>query len=339
MNIQERIALAPFTTLRLGGPARFFIEAQTEKEIEEAIAHAHERTMSLFVLGAGSNLLVPDAGVEGVVLKITSRDITFEQDGDGTLLIADAGVPWEKIVDAASDRDLFGIENLAGIPGTMGGASVQNIGAYGAELADAFAYADCIDSITGAHRRIAQAEAEAEFAYRASFFKMHRELVIVRVALRLSKNALPNIAYPDLARANVFGTPLDAPRKIAHVVRAIRANKFPHAEKSAGSFFKNPVVSCDLARSLRKRFPGLPLFPQEDDAIKVSLAWLLDHALSLKGFSMGRVRLYEKQPLVVVARDGATAADVNALADEVAKRVFDATGIEIEREVETFGVR
>jgi UDP-N-acetylmuramate dehydrogenase len=337
MKQQFNVPLAPFTTFHIGGPARVFIEAHNEEEIKDAIIYAREKNLPLYPLGAGSNLLVPDAGVEGVVLKIALNDISFENNGDETFLVAGAGISWGKIVDAASKRELFGVENLAGIPGTAGGATAQNIGAYGAELADIFVYADCINKKTGEGKRIARAE--AAFAYRASFFKTHREFIIVRVALRLLKNATPNIAYPDLARAGENGIPLSTPSEIACAIRAIRAKKFPLSKKegTAGSFFKNPIISQNLADMLKKQFPGLPLFSQEDGTIKISLAWLLDHALSLKGFSRARVRLYETQPLIVVARDGATATDVGALADEIAQRVFSATGIAIEREVETFG--
>ena len=336
---QTAVLLAPFTTFHIGGPARVLIEAHTDTEVEGAIAYAREHNLPLFPLGAGSNILVPDTGVEGVVLKITSDDIAFQIKENETFLIAGAGVLWEKIINAASERNLFGIENLAGIPGTMGGASVQNIGAYGAEFADVFEYADVIDSTTGVHKRVTRTE--ASFAYRTSFFKKHRELVVLRVALHLSKQGIPNITYPDLARASENGTPLKTPSEIARAIRAIRSEKFPRAadEGTAGSFFKNPIIPRSLADSLARNFPGLPAFLQEDGEVKVPLAWLLDHALSLKGYSKGLVRLYEKQPIVIVTRAGATATDVDAFARDIADRVFAATGIAIEREVETFGAR
>ncbi|MFA6279117.1 MAG: UDP-N-acetylmuramate dehydrogenase [Candidatus Paceibacterota bacterium] len=338
MNLQEHVSLAPFTTFGVGGEARFFIEAHTDSEVEDAIAYAHERALSLYILGAGSNILVPDDGVDGVVLKMSLQDIAFENAGDNTLLIADAGAPWEKVVDVANERCMFGIENLAGIPGTVGGAVVQNIGAYGAELADVFEYADVISSVDGTCRRISRDE--AAFAYRTSFFKEHREYIILRAALRLSKSALPNLTYPDLARMSASGTPLATPTEITSAIRAIRATKFPLAGKgTAGSFFKNPITSAALASSLAQNFPGLPVFTQEGDSVKISLAWLLDQALSLKGFSKDHVRLYEHQPLVIVASTGATAAEVDAFANEIAGRVFKATGIMIEREVEMFGTQ
>jgi len=337
MKLHEHVPLAPLTTLGVGGEAHFFGEAQTDGDIEEAITHARAHMLPLYLLGAGSNLLVPDEGVEGVVVKITMHDILFQDEGDTVLLIADAGAPWGKIVDAANARGLFGIQNLAGIPGTMGGAVVQNIGAYGAELADVFAYADVIDSTSGIHSQINRTD--AAFGYRTSFFKKYRALIIARAALCLSKKGTPNLSYPDLAGAHASGAPLATPAEISCAVRAIRADKFPNSpdEGTAGSFFKNPIVDEKTLARLRVQYPGFPAYPVSTGGGKISLAWLFDHALSLKGYAKGNVRLYEKQPLVVVARAGATAAEVDAFACDIAKYVYDAIGIIIEREVETFG--
>lgn len=338
-RVLTNVSLAPLTTLGVGGTARFYIEAHTEKDIEEAITLARHHNLPLLTLGKGSNILVPDAGIEGVVLKMSLRDIKVEENGDDVLFIAGAGALWEDVVDEAAARSVFGIENLAGIPGSVGGAAVQNIGAYGAELADTFEYADSIDSTTGMKRRITRAD--AALAYRTSTFKKNRTFIITRVALRLTKRAVPNIAYADLERARIEGTPLSTPLEIARAVRSIRALKFPESrgEGTAGSFFKNPIVDEETLARLRAQYPGMPVYPVSTGGGKVSLAWLLDHALSLKGLSRGAARLYEKQPLIIVARAGARAREVNELADLVAERVFAATGIRIEREVETFGAR
>lgn len=344
MKLQEHVPLAPHTTLGVGGAARFFARAETIEDVRQALALARERALSLFPLGGGSNVLVADAGVEGIVLKLAMRDIAIEEDAESVRIVAGAGTLWEDVVEAAAVRGAYGAENLAGIPGTLGGAVVQNIGAYGAELSSVFEYADAALGATGALWRFTSAE--AAFGYRASAFKENRALIVVRVALRFDKRGAPNLAYPDLARA-AAGVSLATPADIARAVRAIRALKFPPPalEGSAGSFFKNPVVSREFADSLIRRFPGLPAFPQAahrairggDAGVKISLAWLLDSALSLKGFSRGGARLYERQPLVIVTSEGATTADIEALAADVEARVLAATGIAIEREVEMFG--
>jgi len=339
MDAQTSVPLARLTTFHIGGPATALIHADTQEDISTALDYARESGLPLYVLGAGSNLLVPDEGVHGVVLHMRMSDMAMEDDGEQILLIAGAGAMWEDIVDAACASDLYGIENLAGIPGTLGGAVVQNIGAYGAELAPVFAYAEVVDSATGKESRITREE--ALFAYRSSLFKKHPELIIVRVALALAKRAPLQTAYADLVRAREAGTPLTTPKEVAHAVRGIRARKFPTPAEggTAGSFFKNPVITEEVAVALAERYPGLPTFPQGEGMVKVPLAWILDHALALKGYAKGPVRLYEKQPLVIVAESGARAEDVDALASEIHARVFDATNIIIEREVETFGAR
>lgn len=339
MRIDEYVPLAPLTTLGVGGRARFFAEVQTEKDIEEAVSYAHAHGLAIYPIGAGSNILVPDKGVDGLVMKISMRDIALHDAGEEMFLVADAGARWEDVVDHAVERGLYGIENLAGIPGTAGGAAVQNVGAYGAEFENVFEYADAFNVLTSSIERITRSQ--ASFAYRTSFFKAHREFIIVRIALRLVKNSVPDISYPDLKRVRLEGVSLSTPIEIAAAVRAIRSKKFPHSEDegTAGSFFKNPVITKEVADVIAKRFPDAPMFPQKEGMIKMSLAWLLDHALALKGFSQGNVRLYEKQPIIIVTRSGASAAEVDAFAHEVVQRVLVATNIHIEREVESFGDR
>lgn len=339
LRFQTQVPLAPLTTLGIGGVSQFFVEAYTEKDIEAAVAYARAHHLSLFPLGNGSNVLVPDSGVAGLVVKMSLRDLAFQDGSDEALLVAGAGVAWDSVVDYAAERGFFGVENLAGIPGTVGGAAVQNIGAYGAELADVFEYADVLSSVTGARRRISRAE--ASFAYRTSFFKEHKEYIILQVAVRLAKAAVPNIAYADLAQVHASGESLSTPADIARAVRAIREKKFPKnpEEGTAGSFFKNPVVSPEVFSSLAQRFPDLPSFAQKDGTKKIPLAWILDKVLSLKGFARERVRLYENHSLIVVAKKGARAAEVDAFVSEISARVFQATGITIEREVETFGAQ
>ncbi len=342
MKLQEHVALAPFTTFRIGGPARYFIEAKSDDDIREALEFARAKNLELFILGSGSNILVPDDGIDAVVLKVVNLDIgcpsvVVNLDIRCPRLIAGAEARWDDVVDTAVARGLFGIENLAGIPGSVGGAVVQNIGAYGAELAPCVEYIDAINRTTG--ESIHFSREQAEFGYRTSVFKEKKDFIITRVTLMLNAQGELNISYPDLVKARDAGVALATPREVAHAVRVIRANKFPSDGESgtAGSFFKNPVVSKTKADELARRFQELPMFPQGDDTTKISLAWILDHALSLKGLRVGGARLYEKQPLVIVTEEGATFSDVDELARDVAQRVQDATGISIEREVETFG--
>ncbi len=332
MGIREAEPLRAHTTFKLGGPATLFAQAEDIDDLQQAAALASERGLPLKVLGGGSNLLVPDEGVEAIVVRYAPREVTIEDE----LLIAAAGARWDEVVRAAARAGLWGIENLAGIPGTVGGAVVQNIGAYGAELSETFAYAEVFDRMTGMRRRVFKED--ARFAYRMSAFKQSRQYIVLSAAFMLSRTPAPRLDYKDLRAAYESGELLASPDEIAQAVRAIRAKKFPDLSKegTAGSFFKNPVIPASVAEDLLARYPLLPHFAQPERTVKLSLAWLLDHALSLKGFSMGGARLFERQPLVIATDASATAHDVDALAREVALRVHDAIGVTIEREVETF---
>lgn len=330
------VLLAPHTSLRVGGPARFFVEARSAGDVTEAATLARAQALPLRVLGSGTNILVPDSGVDAVVLACASRTYECVPEDENVLLLSDAGVAWDALVRAASERGLWGIENLAGIPGSTGGALVQNIGAYGAECSRVFAFADVYDLSVGTTRRVFPEE--AALAYRSSVFKRDRNLIIMRVALRLSRAGEPDLRYADLARAYEAGAVLTTPGDVADAVRAIRARKFPAGVEggTAGSFFKNPLLSEADATLLSARFPELPRHPEADGRMKVSLAWLFDHALGLKGFARGPVRLFERQPLVLVALPGARALEIDEFARGIEARVRDELGITIEREVETF---
>jgi UDP-N-acetylmuramate dehydrogenase len=334
MIVRENVVLAPFTTLGVGGRTSFFVEVSSATEIAAAIAFAKKEQLPVFVLGKGSNILVPDEGVSGVVIHFTGRDVVFSRKESHLEILADAGALWDKIVQDVTTEGVFGVENLAAIPGSVAGAVVQNIGAYGSELQSVFAYAAVTDMRTGEHTYIQKTD--AQFGYRTSIFKQHPEHLITQVIFHLPYAACANLAYPDLRKENEKGTPLASPQDIVQAVRAIRAQKFPQ-KGSAGSFFKNPILPAIQASELLQRFPGLPSFSHEEGRTKIPLAWILDRILDLKGYTKGAVRLYEKQPLVIVTSEGATAVDVEMLATDIETRVYEATGIRIEREVETFG--
>lgn len=328
----ERVPLSSLTTLRVGGEARALVTAENESDVREALLAAQSEGLPWYPLGGGSNLLAPDEGYAGIVVKIALPRVSFAEDADGVVAVAEAGVSWDALVRDAALRGLWGIENLAGIPGTTGAAPVQNIGAYGAELADTLIWVEALDPESGEVKRFPK-EACA-FGYRDSTFKRAPGLVILRIALLLARESAPRLGYKDLAHAAHDGVSLSTPAEVGEAVRAIRARKFPDmaVEGTAGSFFKNPTVSRSEFEALRVRFPELPGY-ESAAGMKLSLAWILDHALSLKGHAVGNARLFEAQPLVIVTSEGATARDVDALARDVAARVKELTGIEIEREV------
>jgi len=335
MIVKENELLARHTTFHLGGPARFFIECVSIEDVVEAVSFAQVRSCSFNPLGGGSNVLVPDEGVDGVVAHLSIPGISFEETSTDIRIRVGAGVLWSAVVREVCERGLWGIENLAHIPGTLGGAVVQNIGAYGTELADVFHEAVVLNTATLTRERVSLES--ALFGYRTSVFKTSPSYVVVEATLRLRKNGAPLYRYPDL-RAFGEHNPAATPTEVAAEVTRIRSQKFPSLknEGTAGSFFKNPVLDAAEAAALAQQFPGLPHHQHAEGTIKISLAWILDHVLGLRGYEKDGVRLFENQPLVFVAARGSSAAAVDALADEVSKKVFDATRIVIEREVETF---
>ncbi|MDZ4226163.1 MAG: UDP-N-acetylmuramate dehydrogenase, partial [Patescibacteria group bacterium] len=327
--------LAPYTTFRIGGPARFFVQVNNIEELREAVAFAQEKNLKTFVLGGGSNVLFDDAGFEGLVIKVEIRGVE-EQNPPAGGFIAGAGESWDKLVLRAVEKNLWGIENLSGIPGSVGGAVVQNIGAYGQALSQTLLWVDVYDTTAGKERRLTAQECES--GYRDSIFK-HKpgHYIVLRVALKLSSTGIPNTSYKDLAAR--FGDKIPSSREMREAVLDIRANKFPDLrhEGTAGSFFKNPIVPEAQAHALQARYPELPLFPlPESNEIKVPLGWFLDFrhgVLDIRDIKVGGARMYEKQFLVLVAERDSSSRDVKKLAALVQEKVHVTLGIEIEPEV------
>lgn len=334
MRIEEDVPLRALSTLRVGGPARYLARIKSDSELEAALRFAKERKLPWYVLGHGTNVLPPQKGYEGLVIKMETEKISYTREGSALSLYAKAGASWERVVNLAADLEAWGIENLAGIPGTIGAAPVQNIGAYGTELKDTFSFADVFDTDRMRHVRLFLQD--CEFGYRDSVFRHRPELIITGVGLTLHPDTGPILSYPDLKALHLTGTDLSTVRLVAHAVRMIRAKKFPnmHVCGTAGSFFKNPIVSSAAHKKLLALYPNLPGFTH-GDMVKIPLAFVLDHILHLKGYARGAVRLFEAQPLVLVTEDGAQTHDVELFVEEIKKKIFDITGIIVEQEVRT----
>lgn len=345
LEFRENVPLAPLTTFRVGGAARYLCEARSEEDLRAAAAFAKEKGLSLLVLGGGSNMLVSEEGFPGVVARMTMAGVTREERDGAVFVTAAAGESWDGLVAWAVAWGLWGVENLSLIPGTVGAAPVQNIGAYGTEVKDVIESVRAMDLGTGAIRDFSNAE--CRFSYRESFFKTEegKRFAILSVTFRLSAAPRPNLSYKDLAEAFV-GKQSPSLSEIRAAVIAIRTGKFPNLAEvgTAGSFWKNPIICRDHYDGIKKRFPDIPGFtvPVPADSpyaargglVKVPLAWILDRVCGLKGFSMGKVGLFKNQPLVLVAERGASAADVLALEAHVEGLVKERAGIEIEREVQ-----
>jgi UDP-N-acetylmuramate dehydrogenase len=333
MVVREHIPLSELTTLRVGGLARYVCTCASVDDVAEAVALAEKEGIPFRVLGEGSNVLALDSGYSGVIITMSIPGVSYIESGECELVTVGAGVAWDELVRDVADRGLWGLENLAGIPGTVGAAPVQNIGAYGAELQSVFASAQVFDTATS---RITEYDSAAcRFEYRDSIFKHDRTLIICSVTLRLFREGIPKLGYSDLLERQREGFEMNSPVSIGENVRLVRARKFPDlAEQgTAGSFFKNPIVSQALFDSLSAKHGAVPSFPAKQ-GIKIPLAFILDKVLGLRGFKKGNVSLFGNQPLVLVTDTGANAKEVDCFAEEIERKVRDATTISIEREVQ-----
>lgn len=300
IHIQENVSLIPYTTFKTGGTARFFCEVQTIDELKEVLA-LHKK---YFILGGGSNILIND--FDGVVIKMN---------------IDNAGKNWDDFVAENMAQGKHGLENLSYIPGTVGAAPVQNIGAYGVEAKDRIEKVYTINAKTLEERVFSNAE--CKFAYRDSIFKKEKEWIITKVEFNFTDKI--NTSYKGLEG-------LTTPQEIRDAVIKIRKEKLPdwHILGTAGSFFKNPIVPINSIQ-----YPDLPKYPYSDTHEKISLAWIIDKVCGLKGYRKGNVGLYQNQALVIVNYGGATTKEIDDFANEIASVVKEKAGLTIEREVES----
>lgn len=341
MEFLENVPLAPYTTFRIGGPARWFAEAAHETEIVEAVNFARERDLPLFVLGGGSNLLVSDAGFAGLVLHIALRGIKDSFEEDCLILRAGAGENWDQLVSHAVSLDCAGIECLAGIPGTVGGTPVQNVGAYGQEVSETICAARALDLST--HEFIDMTPGQCEFAYRQSRFNTTGKgrYIVTRVDYSLTPGGPPRLTYADVKRYFQDAAQPPSLAEVADAVRKIRREKGMYLvegdpnSRSAGSFFKNPVVDrARLAEIEAKLLAGtvVPQYPAPEGKVKLAAAWLLDQAGFKKGYGSGRAGISSQHTLALVNRGDATAKEILQLSEEIVSRVEEKFGVRLVRE-------
>ena len=334
MEFREYVPLAPYTTFHIGGPARWFAEAASEDDVLEAVQFARKHDLQLFILGGGSNLLVSDKGFPGLVLHIANKGVEQEED----VFRVAAGEEWDGFVSHAVAKNYAGIECLAGIPGTVGGTPVQNVGAYGQEVAETIVAVRVLDLTTLRFEELAPQQ--CGFAYRISMFNStaRGRYIVTSVDYKLTPNGAPRISYADLKK--YFGEAI--PPSLAEVsaaVREIRRGKGmlivagdPDC-RSAGSFFKNPVVSLEhFIRIAAQHGDDVPHYPAPNHAIKLPAAWLLDQAGFHKGYTLGHAGISSRHTLALINRGDARAADILALRDRIVAEVEKRFGIRLEPE-------
>jgi len=342
IEFQENIELAPLTTLGVGGKARFFVRAASVSDVEEAVGFARGRELPLFVLGGGSNLLVSDRGWDGLVLQVGILGIDERREQSNTVFEAEAGVDWDALVAHCVARNCGGIECLSGIPGSVGGTPVQNVGAYGQEVSETIVSVLAFDLVENCVRELTAAE--CGFSYRSSIFNTSQRgrYIILRVTYQLFSDVKPSLCYGDLQKyfAGQDGTP--SLSEVRDAVRKIRASKGmlitagDPDSRSAGSFFKNPVLSAaqheEVVRQAGERGLEVPSYPALAQQRKVSAAWLVENSGFRKGYVRGKAGISSKHALAIVNLGGATAADIVALKDEIQGRVEQTWGIRLEPE-------
>jgi UDP-N-acetylmuramate dehydrogenase len=336
MQILENVPLAPMTTLKVGGAARYFATAVTAAEVRQAVDWAKSRQLALFVLGGGSKLVIADTGFPGLVLNIGIRGVERLSENGKQVLEAGAGVAWDALVAQAVAANCAGLECMSGIPGTVGGTPVQNVGAYGQEVSETIAEVQVLDLRDGQLRSLCN-EA-CGFAYRSSIFNTGERgrYIILKVAYALEAGGEPTIRYRDL-QAHFASLPAKTRPTLADVREAVRKIRLSKAmlivegdedSRSAGSFFKNPVLdAAEYERVAACAGATLPSYPAAGGHFKIPAAWLVENAGFHKGYTRGHVGLSRKHALAIVNRGGATAAEVIALQDEIRRAVDEKFGV------------
>jgi len=351
MTIQENVPLSPLTTLQVGGAARYFAELKREDDVRETAQFAKSRDLPLFVFGGGSNLVVADSGWPGLVLRIAIGGIatptTNDATGNAVLFSVGAGVDWDDFVAQAVVQNCAGIECLSGIPGSVGGTPVQNVGAYGQEVADTIESVRAFD--LQQDRIVVLPKPACGFRYRSSIFNSTERgrYIILRVNYRLKRGGAASLKYSDLQKHFAGKKPLPTLAETREAVREIRRSKgmliVPGDDdcRSAGSFFKNPVLSEEQFKALATRaaskgleIPSYPAPRLKDKYAqhKISAAWLVEHSGFSKGYAAGAAGISHKHALALINRGDAKASDIVGLKDEIQHGVQEAWGILLEPE-------
>ncbi len=347
--------LAPLTTLGIGGAARHFVTAGDDPTLLAALEWARERSEHVYLLGGGSNVVVGDDGVAGLVIHIALRGVHLRREGDLNVLTAGAGETWDSLVSEAVRHGDAGIECLAGIPGSVGATPVQNVGAYGQEAADTVRTVRVLDTVT--LRTLDLPAAACGFGYRDSVFRREPgRMVVLQVTFALKPHGGPKVAYDELRTelgwSGVDPPPtmpsLDATREAVLRLRRRKSmvlDPLDENHKSAGSFFTNPVVETATAEKLRERLRGegvpgaatMSAHPAGPGLVKLSAAWLIERAGISRGYERGSVGVSTRHVLALVNRGGATSAELMDLAAFVRGSVLDRFGIGLEMEPVCWG--
>ena len=342
--IPSNVPLAPHTTLGVGGASRYFAAVTTERELLEALDFAAQQQVPVFILGGGSNVVIADAGFPGLVLRISLRGVQTQVHREQVLVTVAAGEDWDSFVAHCVAQNWAGIECLSGIPGSVGGTPVQNVGAYGQEVSETIVKVRAFDRRHG--QIVELSNAECEFGYRRSRFNSadRDRFIVLQVTYALRVNGAPALQYADVQRFFATATAAPTLAELRAAILTIRRRKAMIIDpadpntRSAGSFFKNPVISAAAfqelealvhAAGLLKPEELLPHYLLANEQVKLPAAWLIERAGFAKGYTHGRVGLSSKHTLALVNRGGATAAEIIALMREIQTRVQEKFGVKL----------
>lgn len=333
VQVLSGVSLKPYNTFGIDVRAAHFAEAHTDAEVREVLAHAAAQQWPVLVIGGGSNLLLT-ANIDALVLRMASKGVRIlADDGQRVIVEAEAGESWHAFVQWTLAQGLSGLENLSLIPGTVGAAPMQNIGAYGVEIKDVFVGLTALDRQTGELHEFALED--CAFAYRDSLFKRNPgRWLILRVCFALSRVMHLHLDYgPVRQRLSEQGIEQPTAQNVSDAICSIRREKLPDPAElgNAGSFFKNPVVSAALAEHIRQAHPGLVAYPQADGRVKLAAGWLIELA-GWKGYRDGDAGVHRLQALVLVNYGQASGAQLHRLAQKIQVDILERFGVELEME-------
>lgn len=334
MQVLENISLKKYNTFGVEALARYFVDIESEKDLEDLFSDERWKNSPRLILGGGSNMLFTQ-NYEGLVIHLKIQGINVEIHGDDVFVCAGAGIVWNDLVNYCVDHEFAGIENLSLIPGSVGASPVQNIGAYGVEIQDVFHSCRAFE-ISSANVKVFSKE-DCVFAYRDSVFKssLKGQYIITEVTFKLSKMFRPNVSYgvitEELAKRGINAPSI---KQLSQVISHIRVSKLPDPSTigNAGSFFKNPIITESQFKNLKVQFPEIVHFPAGEGYIKVSAGWLIEQC-GWKGKVVGNTGTWKNQALVLVNHGGADGNEIFKFSSTVIESVLSKFGIELEREV------
>lgn len=339
--MQTDILLKNYTTMRLGGSARGLFTLRTREELLQIIPKYLDTQTPILLLGDGSNLIARDTGFGGIVIlnRLTGFEVIRDTNTFATIKIA-AGESWDVTVQRTAEMGLSGIENLSGIPGRVGAAPIQNIGAYGQEIANTLIELEAYDTFS--RKIVVLSNKECNFSYRQSIFNTtaKRRYIVLSITLQLSHTPLEPPFYQSLQSYLEQHTISDySPTSIRDAVIAIRSIKLPDPKvlASAGSFFKNPIVEKWVAEDLQKNYDSPPVYEMGNNMYKISAGWLIEQA-GLKGFRMGGMKVYDKNALVLVNESASSYEELARIREHIVDTVRDRFRINLVQEPEEVGL-